>query len=317
MAYQRQLITIIRVMIIVPIWVSSSPIRSKRRICSPNNTAYSVSLIRRTGIQQTHTAYSDQYNTAYLLSDTETVQRKGIAMATPNLNETHTTPCLSNLNPAEPETNNNVKTEISMELLMELRNNAYDGAEANDAGDQITRFLQIIDLVKIPNVNTEQLCVFAFPYSLSGGARRWWMHEGNDKEKGYDNDTLIYNEESSDDKSHELEHRDTNLFFDPYLKDKDKGKKSNHMKYNDNSSGPENFVPNDAPHSGNTEQPNKGMCRLDKFEVINYSIGDNEEFLGIRTLECDSWAQTINGISSIYLDIFCKKDKGWTVHCTK
>ncbi|GJV03847.1 hypothetical protein Tco_1337416 [Tanacetum coccineum] len=84
------------------------------------------------------------------------------------------------------------------------------------------------------------------------------------------------------------------------------------MEYNDNSSGPENFVPNDASHSGNTEQPNEGMCRVDKFEVIKYSIGNNKEFLGIRTLERDSWAQTINGIPSIYLDIFYKKDEGWT-----
>ncbi|GKD71918.1 hypothetical protein Tco_1326008, partial [Tanacetum coccineum] len=61
----------------------------------------------------------------------------------------------------------------------------------------------------------------------------------------------------------------------------------------------------------------KGICRVDKFEVIKYSIGDNEELMGIRTLERDSWAQTVNGISSIYLDIFRKKDEGWTVHRTK
>ncbi|GJU62009.1 hypothetical protein Tco_1243844 [Tanacetum coccineum] len=184
----------------------------------------------------------------YLLLYSKIVRQKGIAMATPDLNETYTTPCLSNLNLAEPETNDNVKTKISKELLMELRNHAYDGAEANDAVDHITRFLQIINLVKIPNVNTEQLCVFTFPYSLSGGARRWWMHEGNYKitswvkfmhwlnskfknpwklntatknalwnfwEKGYDNDTLIYDEESRDDESYELDHQDTNPFFDP------------------------------------------------------------------------------------------------------
>ncbi|GKE42648.1 hypothetical protein Tco_1469932 [Tanacetum coccineum] len=101
-------------------------------------------------------------------------------MKTPDLNGTHTIPCLSYLNPAEPKTNNNVKIKINKELLMELRNNAYDGAEANDAVDHISRFLRIIDLVKIPNVNLEQSCVFTFPYSLTGGARRWWMHEGND-----------------------------------------------------------------------------------------------------------------------------------------
>ncbi|GJS97542.1 hypothetical protein Tco_0804510, partial [Tanacetum coccineum] len=226
----------------------------------------------------------------------ETVQQKGIAMATPDLNETHTTPRLSDLNPVEPKTNDN-----------------------------------IIDLVKIPNVNTEQLCIFAFPYSLTGGARKWWMNDGNDKitswvelldkffykyyplsraskenntngehechqrfmnwlnskfknpwklntatknalwnfwGKGYDNDTLIYNEESNDDESYESNHQDTNPFFDPYLKDKDKGNKGDHMEYNDNFSGPENFVQNDAPHSGNKEQPNEGMCRVDKFEDL-------------------------------------------------
>ncbi|GJX28906.1 hypothetical protein Tco_0236985 [Tanacetum coccineum] len=111
----------------------------------------------------------------------EIIRRKGIAMATLDLNGTNNTPCLSNLNYAEPETNDSTKIEISKELLMELRSSAYNGAEANDVVDHITRFLQIIDLVKIPNVNTEQLCLFAFPYSLSGGACRSWMHEGNDR----------------------------------------------------------------------------------------------------------------------------------------
>ncbi|GKD65074.1 hypothetical protein Tco_1307182 [Tanacetum coccineum] len=227
-------------------------------------------------------------------------------MATPDLNGTHTTPCLSNLNPAEPKTNTNVKIEISKEVLMELRNDAYNGAEANDAVDHITRFLQIIDLAKIPNVDPEQLCIFTFPYSLTGGAHRWWMHKGNDKitswlsskfknpwklnsatmnalwnfwEKGYDNDTLVDDEESSDDESDEsdhMNHHDTNPFFDPYLNDKDKGNKSYHIECNDNTRGPENFVPNDAPHSGNIEQSNEGICRVDKFEVIKYSIGDKE-----------------------------------------
>ncbi|GJS38394.1 hypothetical protein Tco_0563437 [Tanacetum coccineum] len=265
-------------------------------------------------------------------------------MATPDLNGTRTTPCLADLNPAEPNTNKNVKIEISKEILVKLRNNAYNRAEANDAVDYITRFLQIIDLVKISNVNQKQLCIFAFPYSLTGGARRWWMHEGNDKitswvelidkffykyyplsyasrtndandresylkfmdwlsskfknpwklnsvtknalwnfwEKGYDDDTLIDDEESSDDesdKSNLMNHQDTNPFFDPYLNAKDEGNKSHHMK-------------------------------VDKFEVIKYSIGDNKEFMGIRTLKRDSWAQTVNGISNIYLDIFRKKDEG-------
>ncbi|GKD70028.1 hypothetical protein Tco_1324118, partial [Tanacetum coccineum] len=39
----------------------------------PNNTAYSVKSIRRTDLQQTYTAYSNQLNTAYQSPDTVTV----------------------------------------------------------------------------------------------------------------------------------------------------------------------------------------------------------------------------------------------------
>ncbi|GJZ94754.1 retrovirus-related pol polyprotein from transposon TNT 1-94 [Tanacetum coccineum] len=55
-----------------------------------------------------------------------------------------------------------------------------------------------------------------------------------------------------------------------------------------------------APQSEkiNNEQPNKGVCRVDKFEVIKYTIGGNEEFLAICTRECNSWARTVNGVSS-------------------
>ncbi|GJU23696.1 hypothetical protein Tco_1157038 [Tanacetum coccineum] len=237
-------------------------------------------------------------------------------MAAPNPNGTHTTPCPTNPNHAKAKTNGDTKIEISTELIMMVRNNAFNGAETNDAVDHITRFLQIIDLVKTPNVNIEQLCVLTFPYSLTGEAHRWWVHEGNSKitswveivdkffykyyplsrasksndanEKGYDNITLFDDGESSDDdcdKSNLINHHDT-----------------------------KNFIQNDAPYSGNNNQGNEWICRVDKFEVIKYSIGYNEEFMGIRTLERDSWDQTINEVSSIYLDIFRKKDEGWTVH---
>ncbi|GJZ14847.1 hypothetical protein Tco_0550524 [Tanacetum coccineum] len=37
-------------------------------------------------------------------------------------------------------------------------------------------------------------------------------------------------------------------------------------------------------NAGNKEQPDEGMCRVDKFEVIKYSVGDNEEFLAFAHL---------------------------------
>ncbi|GJU87374.1 putative reverse transcriptase domain-containing protein, partial [Tanacetum coccineum] len=136
---------------------------------------------------------------------------------------------------------------IRMELIPHLALPILITAETNDAVDHITRFLQIIDLVKTPNVNIEQLCILTFPYSLTGEAHRWWVHEGNSKitswveivdkffykyyplsraiksndanEKGYDNITLCDDGESSDDdydKSNLINHHDISPFLDPY-----------------------------------------------------------------------------------------------------
>ncbi|GKB02614.1 retrovirus-related pol polyprotein from transposon TNT 1-94 [Tanacetum coccineum] len=221
-------------------------------------------------------------------------------MATPNPNETHTTPCPTNPNHAKTKTNGDTKIEINTELIMMVRNNAFNKAKTNDAVDHITRFLQIIDLVKTPNVNIEQLCVLTFPYSLIEEAHQcskfknpWKLSSAtknalwNFWEKGYDDIALFDDGESSDDdcdNSNLINHHDTSPFLDPYQAAKNEG--------------------------------NEGICRVDKFEVIKYSIGDNEEFMGIRTLERDSWDQNVNKVSSIYLDIFRKKDEGWTVHRT-
>ncbi|GJV58549.1 hypothetical protein Tco_1459554 [Tanacetum coccineum] len=110
-------------------------------------------------------------------------------MAAPDLKGTHAHPCLSNPNPAKPKSNINDKIEISTELIMKLRNNAYNRAEAIDAVDHVNRFLQIIDVVKTPNVNTEELCVMTFPYSLTGEAHRWWIKDrlkaARDHQKSY------------------------------------------------------------------------------------------------------------------------------------
>ncbi|GKC45281.1 hypothetical protein Tco_1063003 [Tanacetum coccineum] len=180
---------------------------------------------------------------------------------------------------------------------MKLRNNAYDGTETGDAVDHITRFLKIIDLAKTPDVNIEQLCVLTFPYSLTGKAHRWWVHERNSKitswveivdkffykyyplsrasksndanvrechlrfmnwltlkfknhwklssatrnalwnfwEKGYDNDKLDYDEESSDEECNNGDHRP---FFDPHQNDNNKDDENNQKESSDHSNRP-------------------------------------------------------------------------------
>ncbi|GJS70100.1 hypothetical protein Tco_0702941 [Tanacetum coccineum] len=59
------------------------------------------------------------------------------------------------------------------------------------------------------------------------------------------------------------------------------------------------------------EQPNKRMCKAEKFEAIQYSLGPNEEYISIRRCEYDIWERNGDNMSKIYQDIFQKKDKRW------
>ncbi|GJR45675.1 hypothetical protein Tco_1313778 [Tanacetum coccineum] len=65
------------------------------------------------------------------------------------------------------------------------------------------------------------------------------------------------------------------------------------------------------------ELPNKRRCKVEKFEAIQYSLGPNEEYIGIRSYEYDIWERNEDNMSKIYQDIFQKKDKGWKMTRTK
>ncbi|GJW34024.1 hypothetical protein Tco_0054056 [Tanacetum coccineum] len=52
------------------------------------------------------------------------------------------------------------------------------------------------------------------------------------------------------------------------------------------------------------EQPNKRMCKAEKFEAIQYSLGTNEEYIAIRRYEYDIWERNEDNMSIIYQDIF-------------
>ncbi|GKD82004.1 hypothetical protein Tco_1348843, partial [Tanacetum coccineum] len=68
---------------------------------------------------------------------------------------------------AKPKVDDNVKIELSKEHLMELRKNAYRGTEEEDIVDHIAKVLEIVDLIKTPNMDTDQLRVHVFPFSLT------------------------------------------------------------------------------------------------------------------------------------------------------
>ncbi|GJZ89907.1 hypothetical protein Tco_0661834 [Tanacetum coccineum] len=141
-----------------------------------------------------------------------------------------------------------------------------------------------------------------------------WIEIGN--EEGLLNDKVSSDEEWEE---HEYGNPLNDSFPKPYLNINNEKDKNHHNENNGDANKLSGMDLSGAPQSEkiNNEQPNEGVCRVDKFEVIKYTIGGNEEFLAICTRECDSWAQNVNGVSSIYHDIFYKKDEGWTVHRTK
>ncbi|GJQ89927.1 hypothetical protein Tco_0001066 [Tanacetum coccineum] len=117
-----------------------------------------------------------------------------------------------------------------------------------------------------------------------------------------------------------------NSFFKPYLDAQDedsictimKGHRPEARDYNidksDNMS-----VHNNAPHCFNEDDEllNEGVCKSEKFDVIWYSLGPNEEYVTINTCKYDAWKRTKGIVSSVYHEIFRKNDQGWLVKRTK
>ncbi|GKF83854.1 hypothetical protein Tco_0248752, partial [Tanacetum coccineum] len=71
-------------------------------------------------------------------------------------------------------TNNDMNIKLSKEFLTELQSNAYHGKFDEDVVDYIAKVLEMLDLIKILNVDTDQLCVKVFLLSLADDVKQWW-----------------------------------------------------------------------------------------------------------------------------------------------
>ncbi|GJU26227.1 hypothetical protein Tco_1164848 [Tanacetum coccineum] len=80
--------------------------------------------------------------------------------------------------PTEPITVNNINFELNKEFLIELKNNAYHDMFDEDVVDHINK---VLDLIKIPGVDSYRLRMKVFPLSLADDARQWWINEGEGK----------------------------------------------------------------------------------------------------------------------------------------
>ncbi|GJX71258.1 hypothetical protein Tco_0308429 [Tanacetum coccineum] len=177
----------------------------------------------------------------------------------------------------------------------------------------------MIDLIYIPGVDSHQLRMIVFPLSLADDAQQWWINEGEGKitvwEELVEKFFCKSYPESYDGEEEMLDEGDNwgidplefisriNSSFDKHIKIDGRTKKEDEQsqikrKYSNTFE----FI---------DEKPNKRMCKVEKFEAIQYSLGPNEEYIAIRKCEYDIWDRNEDNMSKIYQDIFQKKDNGW------
>ncbi|GJW31141.1 hypothetical protein Tco_0051173 [Tanacetum coccineum] len=84
-------------------------------------------------------------------------------------------------NPTEPITDDDINIEPSKEFLIELKNNAHHDVFDEDVVGHIAKVLELLDLIKIPGVDSHQLRMKIFPVSLADDTRQWWINEGEGK----------------------------------------------------------------------------------------------------------------------------------------
>ncbi|GJY41880.1 hypothetical protein Tco_0429150 [Tanacetum coccineum] len=128
-----------------------------------------------------------------------------------------------------------------------------------------------------------------FPLSLADDARQWWINDGEGKittwEELVEKFFCKFYPESHDGKDEMLDEGDNwgiyplefisrvNLSFKNHMKVDGRTKKRKEDKKND-------------------EQPNKRVCKAEKFEAIKYSLGSNEEYIAIRRCEYNAWEKS-------------------------
>ncbi|GJS74292.1 putative ribonuclease H-like domain-containing protein [Tanacetum coccineum] len=179
----------------------------------------------------------------------------------------------------EPKACNDINIELSKEFLVELHKNAYHGWIDEDVMDHIAKVLEMIDLIYIPGegkitVWEELIEKFFFKFYPESYDREEEMLDEGDN-WGIDPLEFIsrmngsWNKRRMDDSILSNNNITTESFFKPCLitrgkcdTEKEDEQSQTKRKYSNTSIN---------------EQPNKRMCKAEKFEAIQYSLVTNEE----------------------------------------
>nr|GEZ10024.1 hypothetical protein [Tanacetum cinerariifolium] len=194
-----------------------------------------------------------------------------------------------------------------------------------DMVDHIAKVFEILDLIKIPGVDSQQLRMKVFPLPLANDTKQWWIHEGDGKitiwEELVEKFFFKFYHEFRDDKDKMLDKGD-NWRIDPLeFISRVNSSLENHMKVDGRTKKHKEWKesnygnpPNTATDSffnpylraqeeydvekgnelrqmkrndnnKNDEQPNKRVCKAEKSEAIIFSLGPNKELIAIKRCE--------------------------------
>ncbi|GJS91279.1 hypothetical protein Tco_0773915 [Tanacetum coccineum] len=248
------------------------------------------------------------------------------------------------------------KFKIGDEFLKILRDNAFNGMDGGDIINHITKVLEILEWIKIPNVDQNQLRLHVFPISLSGDAKKWWNNEiegtvttwnklgekffhkyyplshtcnskiPDDLDNGTDYFEFLYWLESNFKNHWEIDKNTENGLWEFYVKQCTKGSISDLEPSKDEcdklneiynfEESNKDFSPIPIPTHSDISNLDE-LCKSKEFMVVRYSIGSNEEFITVSPSKCNTWGKPHGTMSCIYHDLFNKKDHGWTITHTK
>ncbi|GJR57074.1 hypothetical protein Tco_1499236 [Tanacetum coccineum] len=205
-------------------------------------------------------------------------------------------------------TSKDINIELGKEFLKELQVNAYHGWIDEDVINHIAMVLKMIDSIYISGMDSHQLRMKIFPFSLADEAKQWRINEGDGKitiweeliekffckfyPESYDGEDEMLDEGGNwgidplkfisrnkiqiDEGILRSNNTTTDSFFKPYLithgksdTKKEDERSQTKRKYSNTS----NYI---------DELPNKRRCKAEKFEAIQYSLGPNEEYIAIR-----------------------------------
>ncbi|GKA36570.1 hypothetical protein Tco_0723061 [Tanacetum coccineum] len=88
-------------------------------------------------------------------------------------------------NTTTPKFNNNAKFELGDEILNILRDNSFNGTNGDDVVNHTAKVLAILELIKIPDIDPNQLRMRVFPLSLSGAASNTMVIDEKDDGPDY------------------------------------------------------------------------------------------------------------------------------------